>query len=489
MTNDVYKNVKTYKDLLKTNDAFFSGLLRNTFYDSDQLDPKVFNKLKKLNKLGIFSVACQSAICEKNVWIDREWVQYGKTQGKWYIDTERKSYFQGYVHNSVASKLLTFLKRRKDVFFNASIYFNRGYFSNFPHKNYYVERIRSHKNLEGPYSEWEYVADIVDEYHFKMSEIDNIDKVLEECTMIQVSCLEYCSGSVEDILLEFYKEKPLYKTPEPSNSKTTPYISGHAPWVMAYMLILKSRLGLCIPYFNGLLQVLHWDCKSSNDGLKKLHVGDFNEFEDEVKQSTSRLTTAIKSCWPRKHRFLAVFLQLSNNGCGGDTSGHANIILIDKKNKTAERFDPNGHMTVMYDQKELDEALDQYFRQLDLVYESPTTICPYIGPQVIEHEQATGIHATQGGFCAAWSMFYLESRLLNPDVQALDLQNGLIEQIQKKMTLYKFMVNYSAEFLRNIKKFLKKYGYKGKNIQDWGHIFETLEIASKQMIFDDLSFN
>ena len=143
----------------------------------------------------------------------------------------------------------------------------------------------------------------------------------------------------------------------------------------------------------------------------------------------------------------------------------------------------------MYDQKKLDEALDQYFRQLDLVYESPTTICPYIGPQVIEHEHATGIHATQGGFCAAWSMFYLESRLLNPDVQALDLQNGLIEQIQKKMTLYKFMVNYSAEFLRNIKKFLKKYGYKGKNIQDWGQLFETLEIASKQMIFDDLSFN
>lgn len=116
----------------------------------------------------------------------------------------------------------------------------------------------------------------------------------------------------------------------------------------------------------------------------------------------------------KNKRLLIVFLTL--RGFWGE-SGHQNMLIIDLKNRSAERFEPNGpSFLYSYDQtRKIDKFLERYLKDefgADFQYQGPNEVCPYIRHGV----QSKQKHIGKGGFCVVWSTYYAYFRMLNPDI-------------------------------------------------------------------------
>ena len=141
---------------------------------------------------------------------------------------------------------------------------------------------------------------------------------------------------------------------------------------------------------------------------------------------------------------------------------HANVLIFDTKNKTIERFDPQGSfsytMPVLskdpkytariaapgYDSVLIDHYLNIYFKtQLpDYKYKYILYSCPYLGPQV---------KADVGsGYCVTWVIMYTFLRLLNPNIPPGTVNRILInDKVENiKIKLKKF-AKYYSDIIKN----------------------------------------
>lgn len=130
------------------------------------------------------------------------------------------------------------------------------------------------------------------------------------------------------------------------------------------------------------------------------------------------------------------------------SSGHANLLLIDTVNQSAERFEPHG--TELYLYPKLQRYADEYIRnELQRIpgyrfyYFSPMDPgCFWMGLQ-----QKELLHYRdfdwKPGFCAYWSLYYLESRLLNPDVERWTLLDHLLKESPEE--LFRLIEEYAIE--------------------------------------------
>ena len=87
---------------------------------------------------------------------------------------------------------------------------------------------------------------------------------------------------------------------------------------------------------------------------------------------------------------------------------HANFIVLDKKLKTAERFEPNGGVSIQGTGDLIDECLEDYFAKIGFQYIKPTDFEDAMGVQSIE-----GMFPNVNGFCVTWCVLYAEKRLQN----------------------------------------------------------------------------
>lgn len=159
-----------------------------------------------------------------------------------------------------------------------------------------------------------------------------------------------------------------------------------------------------------------------------------------IKLSKS-IETLISKC---RKRFIAIYVNIS---CG---ISHANMMIIDTKNKTAERFEPFGQFDdymKLYDMTVIDDNLAKTFKTYKLKYISPLEFCPNI-QKIQELEKKTmGVHDL--GFCASWSLFYADLRLSYPDIQIYKLLSKTVEELKKSNTpLTNFIRNY-GNFILN----------------------------------------
>lgn len=103
------------------------------------------------------------------------------------------------------------------------------------------------------------------------------------------------------------------------------------------------------------------------------------------------------------------------------TGGHANSIIIDHVNKQIERYEPHGYKSSHYYQaKGLDNQLKGYFKKVLPNYQFLPTkeIYPRGNIQRYEHDplfQDISYHL-KDGYCAAWSMWYIDLILSNWDI-------------------------------------------------------------------------
>jgi hypothetical protein len=198
-----YNGVNTYSDLLDVNVRFLEGKITQTPYHFGPVDPETLPLLPdliRINKAGFHSMGGQPACKERF-----------ESRGRYY-DLHQKSYIDGIIPKAMAAHLTAFLRNQPvyvDMYqigpFGALI-------NTFPPKyNLTKDRSSEHED-ELDMQEWRMYTNHrprTESIERAFSEYPRICSLLRrDCLEIMIACKEYGTGSVIDILLEFFNNKP-----------------------------------------------------------------------------------------------------------------------------------------------------------------------------------------------------------------------------------------------------------------------------------------
>jgi hypothetical protein len=131
--------------------------------------------------------------------------------------------------------------------------------------------------------------------------------------------------------------------------------------------------------------------------------------------------------------------------------GHANILIYRKKLNQIEHFEPHGRQFLgnqkMQQYNEIIERWIQFFvlqlnsklkivfkKQRDVRFINSSEVCPRIdGLQTLEAwSNLTNIADLEpGGYCTAWSLFFTELCLKNPEVPSSELMNYIFNILER----------------------------------------------------------
>jgi hypothetical protein len=178
--------------------------------------------------------------------------------------------------------------------------------------------------------------------------------------------------------------------------------------------------------------------------------------------------TALSHCWLKSGaRF--IFQPVEISAANGDS--HANAIIIDVQKQTAERFEPHGAQESMvfphFLYSQLDVQLDAYFKSLGVTYHSATQVCPFVGPQYVED-----FDKDVQGYCAAWSLWYVDMRMSYPDedrTQLIEAMTRKAAQLAKSRQL----ATYLQRFLSQV------YGFMYQEFPQYSKFFTRYKQLSR----------
>lgn len=148
------------------------------------------------------------------------------------------------------------------------------------------------------------------------------------------------------------------------------------------------------------------------------------------------LIKLIKNCENKSKRFCVVTVMIIVPGKPGS---HANIIVIDLKEKSVELFEPHAKTTEI---STLDSLEGAYFICNRLIKKTFSKILPdykYISPN--DYLPRYGLQSKTDeytGLCVTWSILYVHYRILNPDKP----RNILIKHMNKLKK--RFLLRYAA---------------------------------------------
>lgn len=158
-------------------------------------------------------------------------------------------------------------------------------------------------------------------------------------------------------------------------------------------------------------------------------------------------------------------------------SSHANIIIYDKKNNSMERFDPYGNIPYL-DIDKLDNILENKFKYIFSKYSDKPKFNYYapkdymnIAYQTISNDSNINVRKINdpSGYCLAWTMWYLELRVNNPDIHPKALVEKSIKEINSSsdsrpdMKFIDFIRNYANYLDKEKNKFLSSINITKKN--------------------------
>jgi hypothetical protein len=159
--------------------------------------------------------------------------------------------------------------------------------------------------------------------------------------------------------------------------------------------------------------------------------------------------------------FGIVFLGLSI-----DNLLHANLIIYDFKNKLIERFEPYGKCVNYFIDTILEEELTW---NTGFKYIKPSDYEPYAGFQTISDENNNNNlkPGDFGGFCLAWCLWYLETKLINPNIPSKILIKKLINRLnEQNISFSEYIRNYSDKINKVRIKYLEIIGIKKNKISN-----------------------
>jgi len=149
---------------------------------------------------------------------------------------------------------------------------------------------------------------------------------------------------------------------------------------------------------------------------------------------------------------------------------HVNILIYRPFKKIVERYEPHGGETgwggKVYSEYDINKQLKQLFEQTiqpvmkeyTPVFRTPYEICPRKGFQAIENMLPN--NKKEQGYCQMWSMFMMETILLNPTLNTKDIIENCIEIGKNNPEYFKNLVRgYTQQVAREIKEYLSKVKY------------------------------
>jgi ankyrin repeat protein len=164
-----------------------------------------------------------------------------------------------------------------------------------------------------------------------------------------------------------------------------------------------------------------------------------------------------------KYIAIPLGIELSNGS-------HANIIYIDKKSKTIERFEPNGsHQPagLNYNPELLDSLLMNKFSKYEYKYFKPSDFLPSIGFQILENieEGKCKRLGDPNGFCGVWCIWWVYHRIKNNILDNMTLVQMLIKNIKLENKSFKNLIRNFSYYITELRdKTLKKFNI---DINDW----------------------
>eukprot|EP00873_Tetraselmis_striata_P043720 jgi/Tetstr1/463984/TSEL_008789.t1 len=158
---------------------------------------------------------------------------------------------------------------------------------------------------------------------------------------------------------------------------------------------------------------------------------------------------------------------------------HVNAVIYDLEKQELEIFEPHGanKITDFEDlmRKEMYKAIHTVFKRHLPVkkFHSPMDFCP--GPQSADASMPSYVNAFMiknkpKGYCAAWSLYYLDLRLSNPDVPRKELMTGfMMSRFWRKSLSFinaysNFIIKMYEDLLANPDFRDPKYGQKNEDM-------------------------
>jgi len=162
------------------------------------------------------------------------------------------------------------------------------------------------------------------------------------------------------------------------------------------------------------------------------------------------LNNLINSISSDKFKYGIIFICISD-----DYVSHANVLIYDFINKTIERFEPYGN----YPYKNIDDILEEELTwNTEFTYIKPSEYLPSAGFQTISNEEnkLNMKKGDIGGYCLAWCLWYVESKLINPNINSKILVIKLINKLNSLNISFKeYIRNYSYQIYKKIIKYMK----------------------------------
>lgn len=195
----------------------------------------------------------------------------------------------------------------------------------------------------------------------------------------------------------------------------------------------------------------------------------------------------IKKCLTSNKRFIIIPL-----GIEISEGSHSNYIIYDLEKKEVERYEPNGShnpYNFNYNYILLDNLLKKKFMNFDskIKYFSPIDYLPKISFQLldsIETKKNKKI-GDPDGFCAAWTVWYVDMRLNNSSYSRNNLVYKIIKKIKKFNYSFKQIIrNYTINITNFRDSILDK-----ANIDINDYINNNFTIKQFNIINDELRKN
>ena len=170
-----------------------------------------------------------------------------------------------------------------------------------------------------------------------------------------------------------------------------------------------------------------------------------------------------------KHDILGISFNIVNLKVGG----HANMIVLNKKLKTIEHFEPHGELQAFDDNVSdiFNKKVKSFFKDCcfpDYEYVEPTEVCPRIPRLTIPGVKAIGVQAIQNetslklnnpltksiqGSCAWWSMWYLNVRIVHPELTAQSAYSkafNLMAKVSNLTSLGEDVESFIVTFIKRL---------------------------------------
>ena len=158
---------------------------------------------------------------------------------------------------------------------------------------------------------------------------------------------------------------------------------------------------------------------------------------------------SFQSCIKGQSRFVVIDLYIISTI---KQLAHSNMLVYDRLSHSLERFEPHGGIY-----SDMDNQIQKFFMEKNLIhhYYSPLEYCPFLGWQSIQSAEKLKNKTDPGGFCMAWSIFYLDIRIGNPNLSRVKVIDKTISYIKNNSDSFTQTIRNYAEILFQIDKELR----------------------------------